>query len=124
MCRQRFLKRPTPAILATNKEIIDRPTRGPHVGSVPLDLVACAERDVAEEHNFGQRPGVVKARACGFPGLAGYHPLGMMAGRTWQRRLGSLIPRELLLGQQPEAAPLGMLGQEAALLSHEDAAAR
>src|SRR5687768_14155852 len=92
---------PPLAVLAADELLRLGGVRHPQVGPVPLDRLAGAVGDGAEQHGFAQRAAVVElARRERRVGLeAGVDPLGVVADRLLDRRLGALEAGELLLRQ-------------------------
>src|SRR5438874_892199 len=96
----RGLQFPAFAVSPVDKSIRFRCVLSLQFFRIPLELLAGAERYVAEVIRFGEPAGIFKIGAGGPPGLTGLQPLGMVPGRTRQSRRWSLKPGEILFRQQ------------------------
>ncbi len=89
---------PTRAIVAADESVGGGAIGGPHVRRVPFQADAAAKGDVAQMVGFGQPAGVIEVAGCRLAGLAGREPLGVMADRGGNRRLGGTKPANLSSG--------------------------
>ena len=71
-----------------------------HLRVLPLKGRAGAVGDVAEQHHFGKRPGIVEIAGRGAAGLDGVNPFPVMAKRAGDAGLGPLVMLEILFRQQ------------------------
>src|SRR2546426_8936932 len=85
-------------VLAAQKRIGLGSVPAPHRHRIPLQFLAHTVSHVAQVISFRKPAGVFKVAGCGFPGLAGVHPFGMMSNRIRNRLYRRLEPFELLLG--------------------------
>ena len=67
-----------------------------HFPMLPFKGRAGAVSDVAEQHHFGQRSGVVEVTGRAATGLDGVNPLSVMAKRAGDAGLGAFEITEIL----------------------------
>src|SRR5439155_11978029 len=73
------------------------------VGRIPLDFLAGAVRNNAQQNGFGKAAGIIEIARRWRAGFARLNPFVMMANRRRDGRLRRLESLELRFGQQTEA---------------------